>query len=67
LQLETSGIIKCPKCSFDLEPGFVVCPRCGESVKVKCESCDMYIESWWEFCAYCGVERDVPERPQRKF
>ncbi len=61
LQLETAGIVQCPSCTFDLEPGFVVCPRCGESVKVKCESCSEYIDSYWEFCAYCGVRRDVPE------
>ncbi len=61
LQLETSGLIKCPSCSFDLEPGFVVCPRCGESVKTKCENCEMYIDNWWEFCAFCGLKREVPE------
>ncbi len=61
LQLETSGIMQCPECSFDLEPGFVVCPRCGKSVKVKCDNCNEYIDNHWEFCAYCGVEREVPE------
>ena len=61
LQLETSGIMQCPDCSFDLEPGFIVCPRCGKSVKVKCDNCQEYINSYWEFCAYCGVERAVPE------
>jgi hypothetical protein len=65
LQLETSGLVKCPACSFDLEPGFVVCPRCGESVKTKCENCEMYIDGWWEFCAYCGAEREVPENLKR--
>lgn len=67
LQLETSGIIKCPSCTFDLEPGFVVCPRCGESVKVRCERCNEYIESHWEYCAYCGVQREVPESLKEKF
>lgn len=67
LQLETSGVIKCPGCSFDLEPGFVVCPRCGESVKVKCENCEEYIDSYWEFCAYCGVKRDIPEGFKKEF
>ncbi len=61
LKLETSGLIKCPECAFDLEPGFVVCPRCGQSVKVKCENCQEYIDSHWEFCAYCGVQREVLE------
>jgi len=65
LQLETSGLIKCPKCAFDLEPGFIVCPRCGKSVKVKCENCDMHIDSWWGFCAYCGAERDVVQKPKK--
>jgi uncharacterized protein (UPF0212 family) len=61
LKLETSGLIKCPECTFELEPGFVVCPRCGKSVKVKCENCHEYIDSHWEFCAYCGVQREIPE------
>ncbi len=61
LQLETSGIMQCPECNLDLEPGFVVCPRCGKSVKVKCDDCGEYIDSHWEFCAYCGIQREVPE------
>ncbi len=67
LQLETSGVIKCPGCSFDLEPSFVVCPRCGQSVKVKCDSCEEYIDSHWEFCAFCGIQRDVPESLREQY
>jgi hypothetical protein len=61
LQFETGGLINCPKCKFDLEPGFVVCPKCGESLRVKCENCNMYTEKTWEFCPYCGIEREVEE------
>ncbi len=67
LQLETAGIIKCPSCTFDLEPSFVVCPNCGESVKVRCDRCNEYVDSYWEYCAYCGVQRDVPENLKERY
>lgn len=67
LQLETSGITQCPGCNFDLEPGFIVCPKCGKSVKVKCDNCQEYIDSHWEFCAYCGVKREVPENSKEAY
>jgi predicted RNA-binding Zn-ribbon protein involved in translation (DUF1610 family) len=67
LQLETAGITECPACNFDIEPSFVVCPKCGEPVKVKCDNCQEYIDSHWGFCAYCGIERVIPEVLKKEY
>lgn len=56
LKFETSELGDCPKCGFQLEPGFVNCPECSHVLKVKCTDCEVLIDKDWKSCAYCGTK-----------
>lgn len=50
------AVIKCPKCNYSLQPGWKICPFCGESVNgspKRC-SCGALVEAGWKFCSNCG-------------
>lgn len=59
LKFETSELTDCPKCATQLFPGFIVCPMCGENLKVKCSKCNSYLEKKWKSCPYCGEKQNV--------
>ncbi len=57
LEFETSGLVNCSKCGFELESTFVNCPGCGKKLKEKCPRCEEFVEKYWKYCGYCGVKR----------
>lgn len=57
LKFETTDLGDCPKCGFQLQPGFIVCPACGEKLKEKCAGCEAFIDKSWRYCPACGLER----------
>jgi len=63
LKYETSELGDCPKCRYELQPGFVKCPQCGEELKVQCECCKVYISKNWKYCPYCGDQRLLRAMP----
>lgn len=64
LKYETAELGDCPKCAYQLQPGFVHCPSCEYELKVKCDKCDVWIDKDWNSCAYCGTENS--EKRKRK-
>lgn len=54
LKYETSELGDCPKCGFQLLPGFIFCPNCGFELKIKCSQCDVYVDRNYKLCPYCS-------------
>lgn len=51
----TAGAVNCASCQGALQPGFKICPYCGEPVERKCPSCDQPIRAGWKHCPECGA------------
>lgn len=58
LKFETAELGDCPKCGFQLQPGFVNCPDCSHVLKVKCTDCEVMIDKDWKSCAFCGTKNE---------
>jgi RNA polymerase subunit RPABC4/transcription elongation factor Spt4 len=43
----------CSRCRAALQPGFKVCPYCGEPLERKCPSCQRPVHGGWKVCPYC--------------
>ena len=54
LKYETSELGDCPKCGYQLLPGFIFCPNCGFELKRKCSGCDVYVDRDYKYCPYCN-------------
>jgi hypothetical protein len=53
---EPGAVLKCQKCNYSLQPGWKICPFCGEpvvSMPLKC-SCGASLEAGWKICPFCG-------------
>ena len=66
LKYETSELGDCPKCGYQLLPGFVFCPNCGFELKRKCSECDVYVDRDYKYCPYCNnkvgyLSKEKPE------
>ncbi len=46
----------CSACGHMVEPGFLVCPKCGLRMTHICPSCSTIIDPEWNFCPYCASE-----------
>jgi hypothetical protein len=66
LKYETAELGDCPKCAFQLQPGFVKCPDCAYELKVKCNKCGVWIDKDWKICAFCGEENQMKRRKKDK-
>ncbi len=53
----TTGL--CPHCHTRVEPSYLVCPSCGQTLKDKCPDCGRTLEKNWRFCPGCERERYV--------
>ena len=51
----------CPSCQRWVEPDFILCPYCRETLKHPCPQCDRLIREEWEICPYCGFTPEEPE------
>lgn len=55
LKYETKELGDCPKCGYQLQPGYIYCPECNYELKVKCKGCDLYFDKDNKYCPYCGI------------
>lgn len=46
----------CPKCGVSVQPDFVFCPDCGQSLAPTCPACHHSVETNWSACAFCGAK-----------
>lgn len=44
----------CPNCQSPIQADFVVCPKCGTSLKSTCPNCQKNVQKDWKHCPYCG-------------
>lgn len=55
---------KCPSCGKIVQPDFIACPYCAETVLVDCPDCGRHIRKSWTTCPYCKAPL-VPEIRQK--
>jgi len=61
LMEESQNITHCPKCNYEVQTDFIVCPNCQEPLKHKCHKCHKEIREGWEICPYCGEKQKKKE------
>jgi RNA polymerase subunit RPABC4/transcription elongation factor Spt4 len=44
----------CPECGYNVQPDYVVCPRCEGELRYACMSCGRLLQLNWRACPYCG-------------
>ena len=50
----------CPGCGFEVQAGFVYCPRCGVKQPASCPGCGAACPSDYRFCPRCGTALGAP-------
>ena len=62
LKYETKELGDCPKCGYQLQPGYIYCPECNYELKVKCKGCELYFDKDNKYCPYCGLinKKEIP-------
>ena len=61
--------LKCPGCGRRVEPSFIVCPYCGERLKLACPACGTAVEPDWKVCPGCAAplpRREPPVQEKEK-
>jgi len=56
LKYETAELGDCPKCGYQLLPGFVFCTNCGHRIKRKCPKCGVLVNKDHKYCEFCGIQ-----------
>jgi len=51
---------RCVACRCPVEPDFLCCPRCGESLRRECEGCGGLVRLTWTACPWCTKPLEVP-------
>lgn len=46
---------RCPVCTTEAEPNFLVCPVCATRLRNGCTSCDAPLDPLWQICPYCAT------------
>jgi endogenous inhibitor of DNA gyrase (YacG/DUF329 family) len=46
---------KCPNCGKIVQPDFVACPYCAETILVECPECGKHVRKSWTACPYCSA------------
>lgn len=49
------GGLTCPACAGAVQPRFLVCPSCAESLRQPCRRCSEPLEPSWRVCPYCAA------------
>jgi hypothetical protein len=44
----------CPTCSSPVEPDYLACPVCAETLRQPCAHCEAPLEPLWQVCPYCA-------------
>jgi predicted ATPase/class 3 adenylate cyclase len=58
--IEFSRVTGCPACSFEIQPGFAYCPRCGAPQPSPCPGCGFACARDFRSCPRCGGPLDTP-------
>lgn len=53
---KSSVKLSCPRCSGEVLPDYMVCPRCGQTLTGMCPSCSSPVDTSWKNCPHCGCE-----------
>lgn len=51
--------LSCPRCENDVEPSYMICPKCGQPLRSLCTNCSAPVDPDWKLCPHCGTE--LPE------
>ena len=43
-------------CGQQIQPGWKICPACGEALAPLCESCGQELDDEWKVCPQCGTK-----------
>ena len=66
LKYETAELGDCPRCGFQLFPGYTYCPNCRYKLKTKCPRCKVYVGKKNKFCPHCGGELRKRRSPEQE-
>lgn len=61
--------LRCPRCGKRVEKSFIVCPYCGEPLKLSCPGCGAPVEPEWKICPRCAAplpQREPPVKEKEK-
>lgn len=50
----SEGVV-CPACRGATQPGFKICPYCGERLENTCPGCGRSVRRDWRLCPECGA------------
>lgn len=53
----------CPRCSCEIAPDYLACPRCALPLRLSCADCERVLDPSWQICPWC-LKPLTPEEPQ---
>lgn len=54
---QEDGDIFCPSCDEAIDPDFIICPSCKQTLKHTCRECNKEIRESWKVCPYCQTKQ----------
>lgn len=61
---EANDVSDCPKCWYEVQKDFVVCPNCKLTLKNECVECKKEIRDNWKICPFCNTKQ--PKKKKKK-
>lgn len=58
---QTGEVTNCPKCNYEIQTDFIICPNCKDILKHQCHVCHRDIRENWKVCPYCGEKQHKKE------
>jgi len=57
--------MKCPNCHSEVQPGWKVCPACGDKLSQEkvCANCGKTLDASWKACPFCGADMQEQRSP----
>ena len=57
--------MNCPNCHSEVQPGWKVCPACGEKLPQEklCANCGKNLDASWKACPFCGADMQEQRSP----
>jgi RNA polymerase subunit RPABC4/transcription elongation factor Spt4 len=55
-QPKEAGALACGSCGQVVQPGWKICPACGEPLSLICATCGQALERDWKLCPQCGAK-----------
>jgi len=54
---EANKVMDCPKCGYEVQSDYVVCPECKKELKHQCKKCKKEIRENWKTCPFCNTKQ----------